>query len=184
MSVPALYREAPQPLAALFADAEAFRGWYDLVLPRVYRYLLARCGGDAALAEELTQQTFVAAVRSHAGFDGRADVVSWLCAIARNRLVDHYRRAGRDTRRQAQLIADHRDADQAAWTGEEHRSAVRAALDELPPDQRNSLIFRYLDGLSVGQVAAALGRSVSATESLLGRAREAFRRAYGGQPDD
>ena len=50
-------------LNTIMADQAGFRDWYELALPRVYRYLLARCGGDADLAEELTQQTFVEGVR-------------------------------------------------------------------------------------------------------------------------
>ena len=54
------------------------------VLPRVYGYLYARCGHDPDLAEELTQETFVEAIRDRRGFAGRADAVTWLCAIGRH----------------------------------------------------------------------------------------------------
>ncbi len=91
-------------LSAVVSDEERFRDWYDATLPQVYRYLAARCAGDDVLAEELTQQTFVEAVRHHDRFDGRADVVTWLCAIGRNKLVDHYRRNSRETRRHGRLI--------------------------------------------------------------------------------
>lgn len=76
--------------AAIVRDEARFRDWYDAALPRVYRYLAARCGGDDELAEELTQQTFVEAIRHRHRFDGRSDVVTWMCAIGRSKLVDHY----------------------------------------------------------------------------------------------
>src|SRR3970040_1641540 len=91
-------------LEAIVADEAIFRAWYDAVLPRVYRYLLSRCGHDVALAEELTQQTFVEAIRRRRQFDGRSDAVTWLCTIGRNKLVDHFRHAGRDQRRQLRLL--------------------------------------------------------------------------------
>lgn len=175
--------ESEGDLAALVRDEERFRAWYDATLPRVYRYLLARCAGDATLAEEITQQTFIQAIRNLGRFDGRADVVTWLCAIGRNRLVDHYRRAGRDARRHDRLIAAQPRADDGPWRAAEARESVQAAVAGLPADQRLALLFRYLDGMSVREVAAALGRSEKATESLLGRARDGFRRAYGGSTD-
>lgn len=169
--------------AAIIGDEARFRDWYDATLPRVYRYLAARCAGDDSLAEELTQQTFVEAIRQRHRFDGRSDVVTWMCAIGRNRLVDHYRRHGREVRRQERLVSGHPDASDAPWRAAETRDAVEAALAQLPADQRIALLFRYLDGLSVREVAGAIGRSEKATESLLSRGRESFRRAFGGRTD-
>ncbi|HET8778118.1 MAG TPA: sigma-70 family RNA polymerase sigma factor [Candidatus Limnocylindria bacterium] len=178
MTAPMAIEYAPR-LASIVGDEGRFRAWYDAVMPRVYRYLAARCGGDDALAEELTQQTFVEAIRSRDRFDGRSDVVSWLCAIGRHKLVDHYRRIQRDDRRQDRLIDHQRLGADTPWRAVEARDAVNGALAQLPPDQRLALLFRHLDGMPVREVAAAIGRSEKATESLLARARESFRRAYG-----
>jgi len=169
--------------AAVVRDEARFRDWYDATLPRIYRYLAARCAGDDALAEELTQQTFVEAIRQRDRFDGRSDVVTWMCAIGRNKLVDHYRRHGRDVRRNERLISDYPQATDAPWRAAETRDAVETAMAQLPSDQRIALLFRYLDGLSVRDVAQALGRSEKATESLLARGRESFRHAFGGRTD-
>jgi RNA polymerase sigma-70 factor (ECF subfamily) len=174
-TAPATWEQRPATLAALVQDEIAFRDWYDRTLPRVYRYLLSRCSGDVSLAEELTQQTYVEALRHADRFDGRSNVVTWLCAIGRNKLIDHYRRAGRDQRRDDVLVLMPRGDE---WHDTETRDAVERALGDLAPDQRLALIFRYLDGLPVREVATALGRTESATESLLSRARESFRRAY------
>ena len=70
------------------------------------------------------------------------------------------------------------------WSEHELRSAVESALAELPGEQRIVLVLRYLDQLSVREIASAIGRSEKATESLLSRAREVFRRAYGAQTDE
>ena len=169
--------------AAIVRDEARFRDWYDATLPRVYRYLAARCAGDEALAEELTQQTFVEAIRQRHRFDGRSDVVTWMCAIGRNKLLDHFRRRGRDVKRQERLISDLPQATDAPWRAAETREAVEMAMAQIPTDQRLALLFRYLDGLSVREVAGAMGRSEKATESLLARGREGFRRAFGGRTD-
>ena len=174
---------APADFAAIVGDETRFRDWYDTTLPRVYGYLAARCAGDDALAEELTQQTFVEAIRQRHRFDGRSDVVTWMCAIGRNRLVDHFRRHGRDARRHDRLIAEQPPAPDAPWRAVETREAVETAVAQLPADQRIALLLRYLDGLSVREVATVIGRSEKATESLLTRARDGFRRAYGERTD-
>lgn len=182
MGIAAAHEEGPDSLAAIVADETAFRAWYDAVLPRVYRYLLARCAHDVALAEELTQQTFVEAIRRRHQFDGRSNVVTWMCAIGRTKLVDDFRRAARDERRQLRLVQGGTDPG-SSWEAVEARQAVEATLARLTPEQRLVLVFKYLDGLPVAEIARAIGRSESATESLLVRAREAFRRAHGGSSD-
>jgi RNA polymerase sigma-70 factor (ECF subfamily) len=165
---------------AAFADEAAFRTWYDRMLPRVYGFVSSRCGGPGPLAEDLTQQTFVEATRRHAAFDGRSDVMTWLCAIARHKLADHYRRLERDERRRIRLVVREIPVVSDLSPVTDERDAIERALRVLPAAQRAALIFRHLDGLTVREIAALMGRSESAVESLLARAREGFRNAYEG----
>src|SRR5437870_8819084 len=124
MTIQAGLSAEPANLNAIVADRAAFRGWYELALPRVYRYLLARCGGDADLAEELTQQTFVEGVRRRASFDGRSDAVTWLCGIGRHKLVDHFRKSRRDSERQLRIVSEWSAGQSQAWSQQELRSGV------------------------------------------------------------
>lgn len=174
----------PMSLNNIITDQAAFQVWYELALPRVYRYLLARCGGDTDLAEELTQQTFVEGVRARARFDGRSDAVTWLCGIGRHKLVDHYRKSRRDTDRQLRIVSEWSSGQSQAWSQHELRSGVETALATLPGEQRIVMTLRYLDEMPVREIATTIGRSEKATESLLSRARDAFRRAYGVQTDE
>ncbi|MEP7040522.1 MAG: RNA polymerase sigma factor [Chloroflexota bacterium] len=167
----------------LVADQAAFRTWYDDALPRVYRYLLTRCG-DQSLAEEATQEAFVEAFRARRRFQGRSDPVTWVCAIGRNRLADHVRRDHRNASRQLRLIDARADFETTAWRQSDVREGVERALTTLSREQRLVLAFRYLDQLPVREIAALLRRSESATESLLSRARDGFRGAYEGQTDE
>jgi RNA polymerase sigma-70 factor (ECF subfamily) len=171
--------DAAPSFAELVGNEARFRVWYDEALPRVYRYLLARCG-DQSVAEEVTQEAFIEAVRHRRGFEGRSDPVSWICAIGRNRLADHVRRDHRDRARHLRLINVQSDQDPRAWRQSDVREDVERALATLTPEHRLALILCYLDGMRVREVAGLLHRSESATESLLTRAREAFRRAYQG----
>jgi RNA polymerase sigma-70 factor (ECF subfamily) len=169
-------------LQTLVADPVRFRAWYDEALPRVYRYLLTRCG-DQELAEEVTQEAFVEAIRSRRKFRGQSDPVTWVIAIGRNRLVDHIRHDRRGAARHLRLIDSRRDLESSAWRTSDEREAIDQALATLLPDQRLALTLRYLDQLPVREIAALLHRSESATESVLSRARDAFRLAYEGHSD-
>jgi len=151
---------------------------YRRALPQVYGYLLPRCG-STVVAEDLTAETFMAAVA--AVRQGRVRVpevtVAWLVGVARHKLADHWRRTAREQRSLAAVAVL---AEEAGDPWEEHldAQAAHAALARLPGPQRAALTLRYLDGLPVGEVAACLGRSVHATETLLVRARAALRRIY------
>ncbi len=170
-------------LQAMVDDPDAFSRWYERSAPRVYAYVFNRCGGPADLAEELTQATFVEAIRRRAGYDGRGDVVAWLCGIARHKLADHYRQLEREERRHRRLVVQSVAVAESGWAAADHRPEIEAALRSLPAQQRGVLLFRYVDRQSVPEIARAIGRSVEATESLLARARRSFSRAY-GEPYD
>ena len=174
----------PRSLAELVADERAFRVWYDRSAPRVYAYLISRAG-SAPLAEELTQQTFIAAVRQASSFDGRADAVPWLIGIARHMLANHFRTLEREERRRERMVLRELSVsdEDSEWAQVRRRDAVARALRALPAMQRAVLVLRFFDRLAVREIAAEIGRSESATESLLGRARAAFERAFEGGPD-
>ena len=149
---------------------------YRVALPQVYGYLLPRCG-SVALAEDLTGETFTAAVAAvRCGQVGEV-TVAWLIGVARHKLVDHWRRVAREQRGLAAAQRD-RDDDPDPWAEVLDLEAAHAALRRLSGPQRSAMTLRYLDGLSVPQVAEHLGRSVHATETLLVRARAALRRVY------
>jgi RNA polymerase sigma-70 factor (ECF subfamily) len=154
------------PLAAL----------YDRAMPQVYGYLLPPCG-SVVLAEDLTAETFMAAVAAVGRGEPPELSVGWLVGIARHKLVDHWRRADRD-RRQLAVIAAHADPVHDPWDSQLDIAAAHAALARLSAPHRAALTLRYLDGLPVAGVAQELGRTLHATETLLVRARSALRRVY------
>jgi RNA polymerase sigma-70 factor (ECF subfamily) len=169
---------AAADLDSLLADEVAFRAWYEATMPRVYGYLHSRCGRNSAVAEDLTSETFVAAVRGLRSFDGRTEPLAWLIGIARHKLADHYRRAEREERATLHLATTDPPTPPGAWDA----LAMHDALATLPPMQRAALILRYVDDLPVREVARLLGRSEGAIESLLSRGREGLRRALGDEP--
>ena len=169
-------------LREVLADEAAFRRWYDRMIPSVYSYVASRCLGDEDLAQELTQQTFIAAIHGRARFDGRSEPVTWLCGIARHKLADHFRRLEREEARtlraSVHALAQEGPDEAARWRGVDDRIVIADTLRRLPAAQRAVLTFVALDDLPVAEAARLLGKSFGATQSLLARARESFRQAY------
>jgi RNA polymerase sigma-70 factor (ECF subfamily) len=140
----------------------------------VYGYLLPRCG-SVADAEDLTAETFMAAVAALGRPDPPTVTVPWLIAVARHKLVDHWRRGERERRGLAAVGPDPPDDP---WEDLLDASAAYSALARLPGPQRAALALRYLDGLAVSEIAEHLNRTLQGTETLLVRARAALRRVY------
>jgi RNA polymerase sigma-70 factor, ECF subfamily len=164
--------------AALEADTDAFSGFYEDALPRVYGYFLHRCGGSVPLAEDLTQETFLAAV-AELRKGRRVDApIRWIYGIARHKLLDHYRRRERVER----ALAPVPDAELGEIVLDENAGEARdravAALAAVAASQRAALVLCYLDGFSVQEIGAALGKSTAAVHSLLERGRASFKSAY------
>jgi RNA polymerase sigma-70 factor (ECF subfamily) len=149
---------------------------YDDALPHVYGYLLARCG-DAGLAEDLTAESFLAAVHAVRKPGAPGPSIPWLIGVARHKLADHWRRAEREQRGLRLLDAGPAGAEDP-WEAAINRIRAREVLARLGAHHRAALTLRYLDGLPVPEVARYLDRTVHATEALLVRARAAFRRIY------
>jgi RNA polymerase sigma-70 factor, ECF subfamily len=149
---------------------------YDEALPHVYGYLLARCG-DAGLAEDLTAESFLAAVHAVRKPDAADPSIPWLIGVARHKLVDHWRRVEREQRGLRLLDGEPPCVDDP-WETVVDQIRAREVLDRLGAHHRAALTLRYLDGLPVPEVARLLDRTPHATEALLVRARAAFRRIY------
>ena len=161
----------------IVTDTSAFLELYDDALPHVYGYLARRCA-NAATAEDLTAETFMAAVaalHNNAGTTGNhLDLnIAWLIGTARHKLIDHWRRTERRKEELAELWDDMAVEDPTDAVVEV--ASAQAVLAELAPTHRAVLTLRYLDDLPVGDVATTIGRTVHATEALLTRAKSAYR---------
>jgi RNA polymerase sigma-70 factor, ECF subfamily len=166
------------PETAVGDQGAALLALYDHAVGAVYGYLLARCR-NRAVAEDLTSEVFMGAVDAVARATVRDVTTAWLIGIARHKLVDHWRRAEREQRRLTAVAEEPAAAaSDDPWDAELDVLAARDALEQLGAHHRSALTLRYLDGLSVPDVAAVLDRTVHATEALLVRAKRAFRDVY------
>jgi len=173
-----------EPEAATVGCPTPVTDWFDDALPRLFGYFIVRVGGRVETAEDLTQETMLAAVRAEPGPPGDVPLIAWLYGIARHKLVDHYRREERERRQFGPGDPELLDTGPSPPLGHldldsiHTRDDIVATLDRLSPRQRGALVLRYFDDCNVETTAQHLGLSVHATESLLARGRAAFRRTY------
>ena len=157
---------------------------YDEALPQVYGYFVRRCG-DRGTAEDLTSETFLAAMDAARKPEPPPLTVPWLIGVARHKLADHYRRRHDRATVPVAEMPEPDDPDDT-WDAHLDRIVAEQVLARLASQYRLVLVLRYLDNLSVPECAELLGRTVHATEALLVRARRAFREQYprpeGGLP--
>jgi RNA polymerase sigma-70 factor, ECF subfamily len=167
--------------AVLAGDERAWQTWYGETFDDVCRYVRWRCGGRHDWADEIVQETWLTAVRRIRRFDPRqGSFLAWLRGIAANLLRNELRR--RRKWLQTQPSADGRmredDCAESEQGERERQERVATALDALPEREEAVLRAKYLEGLSVAEIAAAGGETPKAIESLLSRARQAFREVY------
>lgn len=174
----------------LSGDEQAFRALFDDFFPRLYRFARARLGGEPEQARDLAQLTFCRGFERLDSYRGECSLYGWFCQICRNAITD----AGREARRESgQVRLDEGDATIAAIleslsapAAEEPEQRlwqsqliefIQAALDCLPDHYGDVLEWKYVDGLSVKEIATRLAVGPKAAESHLTRARNAFREA-------
>ncbi|MCB0893898.1 MAG: sigma-70 family RNA polymerase sigma factor [Nocardioides sp.] len=150
-------------------DADAFGMLYDHYQPSVYRFLFYRTR-SSTLAEDLTSETFFRALRSMNNFRWQGkDFGAWLMTIARNLATDHFK-AGRTrlelTTEDMALHDDATDGPESAVLAGLTNEILLQALTELPPEQRDCLVMRFLQGMSIAETAEVLGRSDGAVKQL------------------
>jgi RNA polymerase sigma-70 factor (ECF subfamily) len=174
---PELWRERALRDAALSGDAAAWGRWLGEAFAPVAAYVRWRCGGRPDLADDALQEAWLVAARRLGSFDpARARFAAWVCGIAANVVRDRLRAVARDRRRTQPLADAPEPTDRVPDRDRAERVAV--ALDRLPDRYERALRAKYLDGRSVAQIAAEWGETEKAVESVLTRARQAFREAF------
>jgi RNA polymerase sigma-70 factor (ECF subfamily) len=154
-----------------------FDAFYEWSLPRVYRYALAATG-QRAVAEDITSEAFLSIVNEPSiTASPRLVLLARLRRTVHNKAVDWIRHQTVKRKSLASVATEENDGhgDSDSLVDAEQREMVFKALDQLPEDYRRALQWRYFDDQSVQQIANLGGWSKSATNSLLYRARAAFR---------
>ncbi len=171
--------------AVLAGDENAWRTLYDENFDQLYRYVRWRCGGTQSSTEDVVQETWTTAVRRIRVFDpARATFVGWLRGIASNILRNQYRRQSTGAAQNGHGVNGHKSeavTDQSIQN-RERADRIAAALASLPENYEFVLQAKYVDQMTIAEIAEARSATPKSIESLLTRARLAFQRAYG--PDE
>lgn len=176
----------------LAGDETALEEFFQEYFPRLYRFACVRLAGNDDAAEEVVQAAMTKAIEKLHTYRGEAAMFTWLCAVCRREISTWQERTG--TRAEITLREDEPRTRAtldalAALTGSDpetelHRREisrlVQVTLDHLPGRYADALEWRYMQGLSVDEIAARLGLGYKAAESLLTRARQAFRDGFPG----
>jgi RNA polymerase sigma-70 factor, ECF subfamily len=174
----------------LRGDARAFDEFFNEYYPKLFRFVKRRVS-DASLAEDVAQGALCRALQSLRGFRGEAALFTWLCTLCRRELsarLSEFNPASTSAalseddpavRAALESLMSNESTDPLLATDRAQlRQAIRVALDYLPAPYGDILEWKYLRDMSIGEIAGRLGRSPKAAESLLTRAREAFREAF------
>lgn len=169
--------EATLRRAVARGDEQAWRTLYDATFAKLFAYARWRCGGRIDRAEELVQETWLVAVRRIRSFDpDQGSFLNWVRGICANLLRNELRR-----RRLPQSLegVDPPAPNPVNSEGHDQGLRIAQALDELSARHEAVLRAKYVDQRRVADIAREWGESIKAVESLLTRARAAFRLAYG-----
>lgn len=166
-------------------DLDAFSSLYERYLPMVYRRV--RYAVPERDVEDVTQDIFMAVLRSLRGFRGNALFSTWLRTLTKRRIADYYRRKNPADK---ELDVDLSEADQlmpdkvaSSGLNLDEAITVRKAVRALPEDYQEILLLRFAEGLQFNEIARLRGQSLEASKSLFRRAIAALRRQMGEQPD-
>lgn len=174
----------------LRGEEQAFEEFFESYATAVYRFAAARLGRESEHAEELTQSTLAKAIWKLETYRGEGGLFAWLCTFCRHEISAFYKH--RTRRREVDLgeesheiqaalesaAGERGDNPETSLHRKELAGQVHAALAEIPPPYGDVLEWKYIDGLSARKIAGRLGLSDKAAESLLTRARTAFRNRF------
>lgn len=166
--------------SAQSGDRDAFFRLYDRYLQRVTNRVRSRVPPQDV--EDVTQDVFVALVRSLDRYEQRARFNTWLYTIVNRQIADFYRRRQRKEAPDALELDAMEDGGPAVPVDEalqDDRAHMRGALDQLPEHYREIILLRYADGLSFAEIAGRRGQTLDAVKSLFRRALQTLRETMG-----
>jgi len=166
-------------------DSTAMEEFYSVYKARLYFLISEQVGRDEAVAEDLVQEVFLAALSSLHKFRGDSQFYTWLRSIALHKINDFHRRRAREPKAKISSsepdfpklahIGDNEPATSSQMESEEIRQSVQRALADLPQAYQEVLVLKYLKDMPVLAISQIMGRSPKSVEGLLSRARKAMR---------
>ena len=158
-------------------EPDALVDLYNCYFERIYWMVTSQVDGDRDAAQDIVQETFLAALKSAGKFRGQSKVYTWLYSIANRKVADFYRRQKRKARHEAGPLADSIGEPTVIETAEseEAKRTIQEILSTLPLHYKQVLLLKYVEEMPVTEISQVMGRSPKSVEGLLTRARRELR---------
>jgi len=176
----------------LAGDESDFRRFFDDYFPRLYRFAIERLAGDQNATQEIVQSTLSKTMLNIDKYRAESSLFTWMCSICKNEIFDLQKRQAREEQvlvsggditdlELASQSAENLSPDQPddIYNRDQATQMIHKILDSLPAPYGNVIEWKYIEGLSLNQIAERLNMSHSATQSILFRARQAFQEQHG-----
>jgi len=177
----------------LTGDESEFKRFFDDHFPRLYRFAIERLAGDHAASQEVVQSTLSKTMLNIDKYRAESSLFTWMCSICKNEIFDLQKKQAREKQillsdadiSDKELAIQSADASQPdqpedIYNRDQATRTIHQVLDSLPALYGNVIEWKYMEGLSLKQIAERLDMSHSATQSILYRARMAFQELHGG----
>jgi len=163
-------------------DQAAVVELYNAYADRIYSLVFNQVDRDRDAAQDIVQETFLAASKSAPKFHGRSKVYTWLYSIAHKKVADFYRRRKREAKYQTESansqvdrIPDGEPTVTEIMESDEKNHALQDTLSGLPLHYKEVLMLKYVEEMPVVEIGQVMGRSPKSVEGLLTRARRELR---------
>lgn len=189
--MPTYLDDRKQARELLAGNEDDFKRFFDAYFPRLYRFAIERLSGDHQATQEVVQSTLSRSLLNLDKYRGESALFTWMCSICKNEIYD-FQKARAKYEQTIILESELPDGDSASLPQEENlpdqpedlyardqsTRIIHMILDSLPADYGNVIEWKYIEGLSLKQIAERLDLSHSATQSILYRARMAFQKHH------
>ncbi|MFO8143849.1 MAG: RNA polymerase sigma factor [Dehalococcoidales bacterium] len=171
-------------------EPEAILALYDAYFERIYSLIYNQVARNKEAADDIVQETFIAALKSAGKFNGRSKAYTWLYSIATKKVADFYRRQKRIDKHHIQSSDGTVEPDWLPDKNQPHHDPldsytgnhkVQEAVSNLPLHYRQILLLKYVEEMPVAEIGQVMERSPKSVEGLLSRARQELRKALSRQ---
>jgi RNA polymerase sigma-70 factor (ECF subfamily) len=163
------------------SNRELFKTLYEDNFNYIFAFVFSRLAGDKEASEDIVQETFLAALKSLEGFKNKSSYKTWLCGIAKNKIINYYQR---ELKKHSYICIDeiYETIDtcciETDFLLSEERKKVLTVLNNLPATYKYALILKYMDKYSIKEIAEILEKTPKAIDGILQRAKVEFKKEY------
>lgn len=170
-------------------NEDAIKAFFDGYLDPLYGFIYYRVDSHKEDAEDLLQESIMGAIKSMKNFKGNSSLFTWLCAISKNKIATFKFNRAKKEHMEVKMeevdkiieklcLIGHEQLDEKLFKQEETKALINRVFSDLPPQYQNCLVQKYIHELPVKNIAESLGVTLKSIESMLSRAREAFKIAF------